>query len=489
MRVASSGNVGIGVGSPLGRLHINQTDGSPSLLLANSTSSTPYMQFQSGGFIQDLTGTTISFVASGAGGYLRFATGGNIERWRMNENGHMLAGTDNSFDIGASGASRPRNIFVGNNVTVAAQMIVGASALSASNNYGTPQAGASSDAYSTFHVESHNNQAGNYSFIGLMRSRGTRAAPTHNQSGDTLGGLTAQVLQDAASSFPYRAGAQISFVAEGNHTTTSLPTYISFLTVAASSVNTAEQMRLTASGNLGLGVIPSAWSVRALQIGATTAVWQESASAFLSANVYFDGSNRYISTAAASRYEQNAGSHRWFSAASGTAGNAITFTQAMTLFASGSLTLGGTNDSARLRVEGSTNLTTALQLFRAGNTCGAIWQENGAMRFGVNGSDGFNERWSINNSGHFLAGTDNSFDIGASGATRPRTVYAATSVEGGYIRAGAASAGAASTTTIGNGTATTVGAAGAASALPANPLGYIIAHVGTTQVKIPYYNN
>lgn len=99
------------------------------------------------------------------------------------------------------------------------------------------------------------------------------------------------------------------------------------------------------------------------------------------------------------------------------------------------------------------------------------------------------DRWLLNTSGHFLAAADNSYDIGASGATRPRTVYAATSVEGGYIRAGAASAGAASTTTIGNGTATTVGAAGAASALPANPLGYIIAHVGTTQVKIPYYNN
>jgi len=97
------------------------------------------------------------------------------------------------------------------------------------------------------------------------------------------------------------------------------------------------------------------------------------------------------------------------------------------------------------------------------------------------------ERWQINNQGHWIAGADNTYDIGASGVTRPRTVYAATSVEGGYIRAGAASAGAASTTTIGNGTSTTVGAAGAASALPANPLGYIIAHVGTTQVKIPYY--
>lgn len=37
-------------------------------------------------------------------------------------------------------------------------------------------------------------------------------------------------------------------------------------------------------------------------------------------------------------------------------------------------------------------------------------------------------------------------------------------------------------------TETTVGAAGGASALPATPLGYLIAIVGTTTVKIPYYN-
>jgi len=45
------------------------------------------------------------------------------------------------------------------------------------------------------------------------------------------------------------------------------------------------------------------------------------------------------------------------------------------------------------------------------------------------------------------------------------------------------------TINIGNQTSATVGAAGGASALPATPLGYIIAFVGTTQVKIPYYND
>lgn len=52
--------------------------------------------------------------------------------------------------------------------------------------------------------------------------------------------------------------------------------------------------------------------------------------------------------------------------------------------------------------------------------------------------------------------------------------------------AGTAGAG---TIVLGSTTATTVGAAGGASALPATPLGYIIANVSGTTVKIPYYNN
>jgi hypothetical protein len=37
-------------------------------------------------------------------------------------------------------------------------------------------------------------------------------------------------------------------------------------------------------------------------------------------------------------------------------------------------------------------------------------------------------RWSINSSGHFVAGADNTYDIGASGANRPRNVYVGTSL-------------------------------------------------------------
>lgn len=53
---------------------------------------------------------------------------------------------------------------------------------------------------------------------------------------------------------------------------------------------------------------------------------------------------------------------------------------------------------------------------------------------------------------------------------------------------GAAISNGANTVTLGATTASTVGAAGGATALPATPLGYVIGYVGTTQVKIPYYS-
>jgi hypothetical protein len=51
-----------------------------------------------------------------------------------------------------------------------------------------------------------------------------------------------------------------------------------------------------------------------------------------------------------------------------------------------------------------------------------IWQQrNAVMRFATNNTG----RWDITGSGHLLAVTDNSFDIGASGANRPRDVFIA----------------------------------------------------------------
>ena len=46
---------------------------------------------------------------------IAFATSG-IERWRFSSAGNLIADADNAYDIGASGASRPRNVYVGSDV-------------------------------------------------------------------------------------------------------------------------------------------------------------------------------------------------------------------------------------------------------------------------------------------------------------------------------------------------------------------------------------
>jgi hypothetical protein len=117
-------------------------------------------------------------------------------------------------------------------------------------------------------------------------------------------------------------------------------------------VAAATRLTLDSSGNLGLGVTPSAWTTfRALQVGAGASVFGHQttvAEAYLSANSYFDAGNKYIGTGAATLYGQSAGNHYWYTAPSGTAGDAISFTQAATLTAAGNFVVGDTSSNFRL---------------------------------------------------------------------------------------------------------------------------------------------
>ena len=132
------------------------------------------------------------------------------------------------------------------------------------------------------------------------------------------------------------------------------------------NVAPSTKMTLDLAGNLGLGLTPNSWfsNSKALQIGGTLSpylsLFQQTVSTadgYLGWGVYLTGDRTFAYTTtgdAVSAYRQNAGQHTWLTASSGTAGNAVTFTQAMTLGANGNLLIGTTTDagSGKLQVTG-----------------------------------------------------------------------------------------------------------------------------------------
>lgn len=146
--------------------------------------------------------------------------------------------------------------------------------------------------------------------------------------------------------------------------------------------NGVERYRVDSSGNVGIGVTPSVWNAnyKAIQNVAGSFVGITSAeSAFLhNAYVSTSGNYTYVNTAAAVRYSQAGASHFWFNAASGTAGNTITWATAMTLDASGNLLVGlttaGTTAAKTIQIANGTAPT-------ANVTGGQLYVESGALKF------------------------------------------------------------------------------------------------------------
>jgi hypothetical protein len=183
--------------------------------------------------------------------------------------------------------------------------------------------------------------------------------------------------------------------------------------------------------NLGLGVTPSAWfaNSKAFQMGpgfSLEARTNDATVFSLGANQYINsaGNRIYLTTNVASLYEQNTGQHRWYTAPSGTAGNTISFTQAMTLDASGNLGVGATSPGAshRLTIQGvgtSGNPMGGI-IFRQGSTdtmyIGSVSTDNntdveifnprnGYLRFATNNT----ERGRFTAGGYFKASNDGTY--------------------------------------------------------------------------------
>jgi len=178
---------------------------------------------------------------------------------------------------------------------------------------------------------------------------------------------------------------------------------------------------LTPAGNLGLGVTPSAWaSYRALSlgnIGSSIAGQTAAKGTVFTSNAYYNSGWKYADTGVAAFFDVGnniGGGFTWNQAASGTAGNAITFTQAMTLDASGRLGVGTTSPSSyggwiSVDIRGSNGgqlivansaATNIGEIFTDSNGFNVSARTNNAMLFKTNDA----ERARIDSSGRFGLG-------------------------------------------------------------------------------------
>jgi hypothetical protein len=202
---------------------------------------------------------------------------------------------------------------------------------------------------------------------------------------------------------------------------------------------------INSSGNLGLGVTPSAWSstYKGFEVGALGNGFAASAATDIQfvSNAYYDGGWKYAQTGTKSAtafamQDVAYGQVEWWSAGGGAAhtkGDPITFTQAMTLDASGRLGVGVTSVEEKLHVAAANPTNGVLQFIQNTSTSaqtGALIKmdvgnvgtsavgipggTSNAIAFYVGGVTSGSERARIDSSGNFLVGTTN-----AGGASGP----------------------------------------------------------------------
>ena len=240
---------------------------------------------------------------------------------------------------------------------------------------------------------------------------GTSSPTVRLDVGYVGGSVALRVSRDANNRLDFYQGSGVSYI-----DSSPVGGQLAFATAGT------EKMRLDASGNLGLGVTPGTWgaSYRAIEfpgisIANLNGGTNQQAQYLLNARDAGTGTWVYkVTGSAAAMFRQTAGAYEWHTAPSGTAGNAITFTQAMTLDASGRLMVG--NTSAQGPGVTATNAFYSLSSDAAtvgslatftGYTTVASYKANGAyLRFDTADTGGtVSERMRLDSGGNLLVGT------------------------------------------------------------------------------------
>jgi hypothetical protein len=336
-------------------------------VMINASSQLPALRVTQGGngyalIVEDAANPdTSAFIISNAGDLtintnkftVAAASGNTVIAGTTSLNGNVTFATDATYDIGASGATRPRDLFLSRNLTVGGTLTLAGGV----NLNGNVTIGDASTDTLTINSTITSNLIFTDNTYDIGASGATRprtgyfgtSVITPLIDATNLEVTNIKALDGTASITLASSTGVASFTA---NPILSGGTANSVVYLNGSKVATSGSVLTFDGANLGVAITPNSWTTyKVVQVGWGALASYNAADTAVFSNAYFEGGGwKYIGNGFASQYRQLSGVHTWQTAQNNSsgAGAAIAFNTGMSLSASAELYIDNGTGGGRL---------------------------------------------------------------------------------------------------------------------------------------------